>query len=457
MELVADIGARMGFPPDDVAVLVAMVEHHLLLPDVATRRDLDDPEVIDRVAGQLGDRLRLDLLHALTEADSQATGPAAWGPWKAELVDTLVRRVAPRARRRRGRRGHRRLPDRGAASRSSAEGVRVVEGAGETLTVIDVDRPGLFSRVAGVLSLHGLAVLDANIATIDGRALEVLTVESQLRPDVLVGQGRRRPRARPRRPPGHQGPAGRPGRHLPASARRCCRAEPKVEFHLDDSTVATVVEVHAPDSIGVLYRITAAIAELDLDIVRAQVQTLLDEVVDSFYVQAPDGGKVDEADPPRAAPRHPPRASVGSDRPTEVASRSASPGSPVGGHVRASPAPSPRQDLLRWAEALAGIARTGLGFTESLYERERFEEILAIAADIRVARRHRLRPPTTASTSGSRASATACPATRRRRSPSAPWSATTRASSCWCSGPTPACGCTPPAGPTSATRRPRWR
>ncbi len=48
------------------------------------------------------------------------------------------------------------------------------------------------------------------------------------------------------------------------------------------------------------------------------------------------------------------------------------------------PAPT-RQDLLRWAEALAGVAKTGLGFTDSLYERERFEEILAIASDIRVA------------------------------------------------------------------------
>jgi ADP-ribose pyrophosphatase YjhB (NUDIX family) len=43
------------------------------------------------------------------------------------------------------------------------------------------------------------------------------------------------------------------------------------------------------------------------------------------------------------------------------------------------------RDLIRWSEALAGIARTGLGFTENLYERERFEEILAVAADIRVA------------------------------------------------------------------------
>ena len=47
--------------------------------------------------------------------------------------------------------------------------------------------------------------------------------------------------------------------------------------------------------------------------------------------------------------------------------------------------PPTRQDLIRWSEALAGIARTGLGFTESLYERERFEEVLAVAGDIRAA------------------------------------------------------------------------
>src|SRR3954468_446059 len=47
--------------------------------------------------------------------------------------------------------------------------------------------------------------------------------------------------------------------------------------------------------------------------------------------------------------------------------------------------PATPQDLVRWSEALAGIARTGLGFTESLYERERFEEVLAVAADMRVA------------------------------------------------------------------------
>ncbi|HLH29207.1 MAG TPA: [protein-PII] uridylyltransferase, partial [Acidimicrobiales bacterium] len=93
MALAAEIGRRMGFPRDDVRVLVALVEHHLLLPDVATRRDLSDPATVLRVAEQVGDRRTLDLLAALVEADSLATGPSAWGAWKAGLVSELVERT----------------------------------------------------------------------------------------------------------------------------------------------------------------------------------------------------------------------------------------------------------------------------------------------------------------------------------------------------------------------------
>jgi len=53
----------------------------------------------------------------------------------------------------------------------------------------------------------------------------------------------------------------------------------------------------------------------------------------------------------------------------------------------------PQRVLLRWSEALAGIARTGLGFTQSLYEQERFEEVLRVAADIKVAARGDGEPP----------------------------------------------------------------
>jgi [protein-PII] uridylyltransferase len=293
MDIVADIGTRMGFAPDDVAVLVAMVEHHLLLPDVATRRDLDDAEVISGVAEAVGSPLLLEQLHALTEADSQATGPAAWGPWKRELVDVLVRRVEHVLEGGEVDDVTDTFPSEEQLALVTS-GMRVVQGVDDTLTVVDVDRPGLFSRVTGTLALHGLDVLDANIVTFDGRALEVLTVQSAFGPTfswdkVLrdlerVLDGRLALRARL---------AERAATYR-RSAPVALQAEPKVEFHLDASSRATVVEVHAPDSVGVLHRITSAIAEFDLDIVRARVQTLLDEVVDSFYLEAAGGGKVPE-------------------------------------------------------------------------------------------------------------------------------------------------------------------
>jgi [protein-PII] uridylyltransferase len=69
---------------------------------------------------------------------------------------------------------------------------------------------------------------------------------------------------------------------------------PRVVVDNRASRDATVVEVHAADSIGVLYRITRALAELDLDIVSAKVQTLGDRVVDAFYVRDVNGGKLDD-------------------------------------------------------------------------------------------------------------------------------------------------------------------
>ena len=84
----------MGFTADDVAIIRSMVEHHLLLSETATRRDLSDPETAENVAALVGDPLRLELLRALTEADSLATGPSAWSPWKESLIDELVRAVA---------------------------------------------------------------------------------------------------------------------------------------------------------------------------------------------------------------------------------------------------------------------------------------------------------------------------------------------------------------------------
>lgn len=294
IELVARIGARMGFAADDVCVLQAMVRHHLLLPDVATRRDLDDPATVEQVAAAVGDKRTLGLLAALTEADSLATGPAAWGRWKADLVRDLVHRTSHVLGGGAAEDVRDDFPT-AAQAELLAAGARVLRGEGDRLTVVTADHQGLFSRVAGVLALHGLAVLDAAITSQDGTALEVFRVESSFGPTIIwdrvvadldrVLEGRLALQARL---------AERARVYAPRSRSAPVQAPPRVVVDNGASRDATVVEVHAPDSIGVLYRITRALAELDLDIVSAKVQTLGDRVVDAFYIRDSMGRKVED-------------------------------------------------------------------------------------------------------------------------------------------------------------------
>jgi [protein-PII] uridylyltransferase len=292
VRLLADIGPRMGLGERDAGVLTALCRHHLLLADVATRRDVDDPATIDMVAAALGDREVLSLLAALTEADSLATGPAAWSDWKAGLVRALVARVDHVLGGGDAAEATGEFPT--AAQRDLlAAGRQAIVTDGERLTVVTPDRHGLFSRVAGVLALHGLDVVEAAVATEEGWAIEVFRVVSSFGPTfswrkaeadlerALAGKlalrARLADRARTygsRRKPAHED------------------VEPEVRFDLDASGDATVVEVHAPDGLGVLYRITSALADLDYDIVGAKVQTLGPQVVDSFFVRDTTGAKV---------------------------------------------------------------------------------------------------------------------------------------------------------------------
>jgi [protein-PII] uridylyltransferase len=310
MELVADMGRRMGFPAADVATLVTKVEHHLLLPDVATRRDLDDPGTIDLVAKAAGDVPTLRLLAALTEGDSLATGPAAWGGWKAQLVHDLVERTAhvleggaladvPREE----------FPTAEHLEQMAAGG-QVLDGRDDTLTVVIPDRPGAFARIAGVLALHGLGVLDANAYSSDpgtpgaGMALSRFRVESAFGPVVpwdrvvrdleaafagrLALTARLHDRART------------------YATRRSTSAVPVrtgVAFDNRASRVATVIDVLAPDSMGLLHRIARALAELDLDIRSAKVSTIGPQVVDAFYVRTSAGEKLDDEDLQREVTR----------------------------------------------------------------------------------------------------------------------------------------------------------
>ncbi len=296
IELFAEIGMRMGMPESDQRTISVLIEHHLLLADTATRRDLSDDATITMVSGHLQSTVVLDLLHALTQADSLATGPSAWSDWKAELVALLVER----ARHVLGGGDMtevmwRLFPDASVLELMAAGNI-AIRTQPDRVTVVSPDKPGTFSRVAGVLSLYNMDVLGAEAHSDEqGMAASEFRVSSQ-HGDIdwepietnlrLALSGRlaldsrladRAANARPRRATSALAPAA-----------------PTVRFDDAASSNATFLEVRAPDMVGVLHRITKAIADCGLDIRHARVLTLGNEVVDSFYVREANGGRIND-------------------------------------------------------------------------------------------------------------------------------------------------------------------
>ena len=145
-EVVArDVSRRMGLPEPDVELIAAAVRHHLLLPQVAPRRDLDDPATVKRVAALVPSRVLLELLHALSISDGLATGPAAWNDWKATLVADLVRRVGAVLS---GEAMPAPGPLRSDQLALAADGGPAATMRGSEVTVVAPDRPGLLWRAA---------------------------------------------------------------------------------------------------------------------------------------------------------------------------------------------------------------------------------------------------------------------------------------------------------------------
>ncbi|MCE3553022.1 [protein-PII] uridylyltransferase [Pseudonocardia sp. RS11V-5] len=300
--LALQIGRRLGFGEHDVETLGAMVRHHLLLPHTATRRDLDDAATLARIVETLGGNpLLLDLLDALAEADSLATGPGVWSPWKRALVRDLSGRVRalmigeppPEPVR---------IAD--TAEQAAAEVVAGVEKEGKpqlrlisehdlaTVVIGAPDRPGVLSAAAGVLALHSLVVHAASVTTEGPVAVSSFAVSPRFGglPDpavvrhdlgrVLDGSlGLAEALARKERD------------YAPTTEAVERTVPPRVLWFDDEATGAVVVELRGQDRIGLLHRVAGALEESGLDIRWARVATLGASVVDSFGVSGhgPDG------------------------------------------------------------------------------------------------------------------------------------------------------------------------
>jgi len=283
VELMPAIAQRLGFDSSEAEILVKMVQHHLLLPDVATKRDPEDEATVTYVAEIVQDHDFLEMLHALSEADSRATGPAVSSEWRLALVSDLVSRV------------HAVLRGDEVPPLPELDPERLEVGADgdievvldpisslPTITISAPDATGLLAACAGVLALHRLSVRTATTQTVGERAVSVWGVTPQYG-DM----------------PSTQEIARDLGAilngELDISARLVRRREdmfgvgftypPAQVLILEDVSVrATVLELRAHDFPGLLRIVAQAISAVDVDIIAARVATLGSEAVDVFYV-----------------------------------------------------------------------------------------------------------------------------------------------------------------------------
>lgn len=287
------VAERMGFDDEAVELVEMLVRRHLLLAEVATTRDPDDPATLDALIAHVTTTESLALLTALTEADARATSPKAWSTWRAGLIHDLSRRAAASLK------GESPPPAVQLADLDLPETVR--EGGvsiqvdavrdGSRITVIAVDRVGLLADVAAMLALRRIGVRAARAWSQGEYGVSVWdVVEEHLDPGLLRDQ-LDNVLARRVDPSARLAPRPATGAEL----------APTVVVRPEASDQATVVEVRAADRLGVVYLVCSTLAGLDVSVRSAHVSTLGPQAVDVFYVQEASAGALSETRAAEAA------------------------------------------------------------------------------------------------------------------------------------------------------------
>jgi [protein-PII] uridylyltransferase len=315
---------RLGFPASTTSLVTKAVRHHLLLPQYAMRADPSDPLVVATVADVVGDYHTLALLAVLAGADARATGPDAWNPWRRELLRGLVGRVgqqlagaSPGALERDWRRRLEDLldgiadPDRVDAHLErmppgyllrvgpdlAAQHLRLITPpppTGETRSMIEpaevvstviaaaTDRPGLLSTIAGVLTLHNFSVLEARVTTrSDGMAIDTFRVIDVLGEDT-VDETRWQALRDDLGAAAGGGPDLRRRLSSKEASYRTGSTRPAASAEVWEEGPLLMLEVHAPDRLGLLHAITDALARHGVEVDLAKIETRAGEAIDTF-------------------------------------------------------------------------------------------------------------------------------------------------------------------------------
>jgi len=338
------LGPRLGLSAEETETVAWLVRWHLLMSSTAFKLDIEDPETIRSFAEQVQSPERLKLLLILTVADIRAVGPHVWNGWKATLLSELYHRAVEVMS------GGLVTDGRDARIKAQQQAVRALlkdftdeefeafigrtyppywlssdaqtlarqgritreaDRSGAPLTVdtrVDpsravtevtlytADHPGLFSRIAGALALAGANIVDAKILTLaNGMALDTFLVQDRRggafdRPEKLaklavlfenVLSGRIKPHLELNEPAAIE------------SRTQVFSVPPRVLINNTASRTHTVVEVNGRDRPGLLFELTRALTQLNLQIFTAKISTYGEKVVDVFYVKDLFGHKVE--------------------------------------------------------------------------------------------------------------------------------------------------------------------
>lgn len=339
-ELARQIGERLGLNSHELGLLEFTVTNHLFLTHTALRRDLDDTKMIKRCAERVGSLEKLALLYLISIADAMATGPTVWNDWKAALLLDLYLKMALLLEKTgegpqdlsAGIQWIREkvldrlvgispidlalLPDDyllNFAPEEIADHINESQKLHEkdlvvvphdkdghwSILILTRDRPGLLTKIFGVISLNNLRLLAAQIFTWpDGTVVDVINVQSvydkthaeqdwrQFISDLQKAINHRlglEYRLRQKHQSSRKGPAK-------------IQAPAKVVFDNDASDTYTVIEVYATNQPGIAYGISRTLTDFQINVFRAKIGTRSDQVVEVFYVLDCDGKKIIEKD-----------------------------------------------------------------------------------------------------------------------------------------------------------------
>jgi [protein-PII] uridylyltransferase len=344
--MVLTIGERLRLSAVECDTLAFLIRHHLYLPENAMRRDITDREFIRQAADLIGDNERLTMLYLLTIADSKATGPSAWSSWKSSLLSELylsikaclgadchieqpgqeeedqgVRWLQEQIRQRLNGQAPRIdisiLPADYLLSYSleavqrhltihAEKEVRLKQQVmlfaearkrSWSLLIMGPDRVGLLAKFCGVLALHNLSVLSAQIFTWpDGTVVDTLEVVpattrsfeeqdwEQVERDLNLAINYRldisyqlHERTQPQ---------------TYRSQRQIQQLECKVIIDNEASQQYTIIEVYGGDNRSALYQLTQTLADFGLAIHKARIATEVEQLIDIFYVSTQSGDKL---------------------------------------------------------------------------------------------------------------------------------------------------------------------